>query len=215
MEIIIFAVLAGYLFFRLWSVLGVRTGNEKPLNPSRQERFEGVEKDNVIVMLKQAAKNTAIEESDSVIDGQIRQLKKSMSGFDDISFIRGSENAFVLIIKAYSEGNDKLLKQLLEETVYEQFHAAILDRQQKGLRQEAEIDSVQAELMSIEIVDKKAQLTVRFKSEQMIATFNEADENIDNPARLRIPVTDLWTFEKPLKAKSPTWLLVRTSADIL
>ena len=214
MEIIFFAVLAGYLFFRLWSVLGIRTGNEKPPS-SWQERFENTEKDNIIVMPKHSSRTTVMGEPGSRVDIQVSQLKKSMPNFDVASFIRASENAFVLIIKAYSEGNNKLLKQLLEETVYEQFHAAILDRQQKGLRQEAEIDSVQAELVSIEIVDKKAQITVRFQSDQMIATFNKNDENIDNPARLRIPVVDLWTFEKPLKTKNPTWLLVRTSADTI
>ncbi|RZI46540.1 Tim44/TimA family putative adaptor protein [Candidatus Finniella inopinata] len=215
MEIIVFAVLAGYLFFRLWSVLGTRTGNEKPLNPLGQARFEEGEKDNVIVIPKQFGKASSTEESDSKVDVQVSQLKKVMPDFDVGSFIRGSENAFGLIIKAYSEGNENLLKQLLEETVYDQFYTAIQDRQQKGLRQETEVDSIQAELVSIDVVDKKAQITVRFKSDQMIATFNQVGENIDNPARIRVPVTDLWTFEKPIKAKTPTWLLIRTSVDTI
>ena len=215
MEIVVFAVLAGYLFFRLWGVLGTRTGNEKPLNPLSQSYFEKVEKGNVIIIPNQFSEANATEESASGIDAQVNQLKRVMPDFNAASFLRGSENAFALIIKAYTEGNENLLKQLLEETVYDQFYTAIQDRQQKGLRQETEVDSIQAELVSIDVVDKKAQITVRFKSDQMIATFNQAGENIDNPARIRVPVMDLWTFEKPIKAKTPTWLLIRTSVDTI
>ena len=215
MEIVIFAMLAGYLFFRLWSVLGTRTGNEKGFDESRQQRFVRTEEDNIIVLPKQTGKGFQTEETGSSLQKELQKLKEANPDFEERAFLRAAEKAFILIIKAYSQGNLKILRNLLDEPVYEQFRLAVEDRNTKGLTQEVEIDSIHSELVTIEVFDKKAQITVRFKSEQMNATFNQQGENTDNPARIKIPVVDIWTFERPLRFKTPTWLLVRTSTDTL
>jgi predicted lipid-binding transport protein (Tim44 family) len=213
MEIILFAVLAGYLFFRLWSVLGTRTGQEKPMDPSRNAFFESQEKDNIIVMPKQAIRSSLAEEQESLLTNQLKELKAVMPDFDLKSFVPAAEKAFILIIKSYSQGNTKALKGLLDNLVYQQFCTAIKDRTDKNLRQETEIDTVQGEVIATEIVSNKAQVTVRFKSDQVLVTFDQNNEIIDNPARFKTPVNDVWTFEKSLNSKNPTWLLIRTSAD--
>ena len=74
---------------------------------------------------------------------------------------------------------------------------------------------MESELVSIEVSQGTIQITMRFKSDQMIATFDEKGENMDNPACLKVHIVDLWTFEKSIKTKSPTWLLIRTSAETL
>ncbi len=212
MEIIFFAVLAGYLFFRLWSVLGTRTGQEKPLDSFRNSFFEQTEKDNIIIMPKKSQQASFIEEKESILTGQLNELKALMPDFETRSFELTAGKAFTLIIKAYSQNNTKILKELLDKFVYQQFCTAIKDRADKNLRQEIEIDTVQAEITTAEIVNNKAQITVRFKSEQVLVTFDQNNQIIDNPARFKTSVSDIWTFEKPLKSLNPTWLLVRTSA---
>jgi predicted lipid-binding transport protein (Tim44 family) len=183
------------------------------MDPSRNAFFEQREKDNIIVMPKQSVKSSFIDEKESLLSGQLKDLKAMMPDFEARSFELTAEKAFNLIIKSYSQGNTKTLKELLDKFVYQQFCTAIKDRIDKNLQQETEIDSVQAEIIAIEIVNNKAQITVRFKSEQILVTFDQNNQIIDNPARFKTSVNDIWTFEKSLKSKDPTWLLVRTSAD--
>lgn len=214
MEIIVFAILAGYLFFRLWGVLGTRTGHERPFDSGKQDRFEGSTADNVIVMPKHAVK-VPDEAITSEVDQQLFNLKKVAPDFNALAFKRAAENAFLMIIKAYSQGNLRILQGLLEESVYQQFSMALKEREEKRLTQQVEVDSLESELVSIEVSQGTIQITMRFKSDQMIATFDEKGENMDNPACLKVHIVDLWTFEKSIKTKSPTWLLIRTSAETL
>lgn len=213
METILFAVLAGYLFFRLWSVLGTRTGEEKPMDPSKNVLFERQEQDNVIVIPKQFSQASIQEEKEPSFGKQLKELSKAFTEFNLVTFKEGAEKAFILIIKAYSQGNEKVLKSLLRPETYQQFSQAIKERTEKQLRQETEVTSVQTEIISIETDELNAEITIRFKSEQLIVTYGDNGEIIDNPARLKTLLNDIWTFQRPLKSSSPTWLLVRTSAD--
>ena len=214
MEIIVFAILSLYLFFRLWSVLGTRTGNEK-----KRDHFniknEEVSDDNVVVFSKRANNTMQTEQSDfsSLVTNQINKLIKLDSGFDPITFLRGAQAAFQTIIKAYTEANHRALKNLLSDSVYEQFATAIEDREKKNLRQETEIEDISAEILNIDILEDRAQITIRFKSQQMVATFNESGESFDNPSRLHVPMIDVWTFEKKFNSKSSIWLLIRTRTE--
>jgi predicted lipid-binding transport protein (Tim44 family) len=214
MEIIVFAILSLYLFFRLWSVLGTRTGHEKKMDPFKGGE-EIVSDDNVVVFSKRASKSVQTEQSDfsSLVASQINRLMKLDKGFDPAAFLRGAQSAFLSIIRAFAEANHLTLKNLLSQSVYEQFAAALEDRERKGLRQETEIEDISAEILNIDLLEDKAQITVRFKSQQMMATFNESGESFDNPARLHVPMIDVWTFEKQFNSKSSIWVLVRTRTD--
>jgi predicted lipid-binding transport protein (Tim44 family) len=211
MDIIVFAILAAFLFFRLWSVLGTRTGNEKQVDLlGESEKKE----DNIIVLSKrtEAPKESSFAYS-SAIRGQIHQVQDQDHNFDPEVFLKASKSAFTAVIMAYAQANHQKLKKLLNTHVYEQFAAAIEDREQNNLRQETEIENVEAEYVSLDIFDGIIQICVRFRSDQMIATINEAGESFDNPSRLKTPMVDLWTFERPIHAKDPTWRLVRTQVE--
>lgn len=214
MEIIVFAVLSVYLIFRLWSVLGTRTGYEKKSDPFKDNEKVAPD-DNVVVFSKRTNQAMQAEQSDfsSLVTNQINKLMKLDKSFDPSSFLRGAQSAFLTIIKAFTEANHLTLKNLLSENVYEQFATAIEGREQKNLRQESEIEELSAEILNIDLLEDKAQITVRFKSQQMVATFNENGESFDNPSRLHIPMIDVWTFEKLLNAKSTIWLLIRTRTE--
>lgn len=211
MDIIIFAILAAFLFFRLWSVLGTRTGNEKQVDFLGESQKAG---DNIIVLAKRD--ETAQEDAtlySSAIRGQIHQIQDQDPSFDPQIFLNASKSAFTAIIMAYAYANHQKLKNLLSAQVYEQFSAAIEKRQNDNLRQETEIEHVEAEYFSLDVSDGTAQICVRFRSTQMIATVNEAGESFDNPSRLKVPMVDLWTFERPIRSDKPTWKLVRTQVE--
>ncbi len=210
MDIIIFAILAAFLFFRLWGVLGTRTGNEKQTDFLNQPKKE---EDNVIVLAKRPEVASEAELYSSAVRGQIHQIQDQDPNFNPDSFLKASQSAFSAIIMAYTQANHQKLKKLLSPQVYEQFAAAIEARQQENLRQETEIDDVQAEYVSLDIVEGVASITVRFRSHQMIATVNDQGESFDNPSRLKTPMVDLWTFERSIQSKDPTWKLVRTQVE--
>ncbi len=214
MEIIVFAILSLYLGFRLWSVLGTRTGNEKKVDPFKI-KDEEVPDDNVVVFSKRMNSPIQAEQSDfsSLVTSQINKLIKLDKSFEPGAFLRGSQSAFLTIIKAFTEANYLTLKNLLSENVYEQFATAIEDREKKNLRQESEIEEMSAEILNIDLLEDRAQITVRFKSQQMVATFNDTGDSFDNPARLHVPMIDVWTFEKSFNAKSSIWLLIRTRTE--
>ena len=216
MEIIVFAVLSLYLFFRLWSVLGTRTGQEKKRDPLKvKEKNQDEVDDNVVVFSKRSNNPIQVEQSDfsSLVTNQINKLMKMDKSFDPAAFLRGSQIAFNSIIKAFSDANYSTLKNLLSENVYEQFSAAIEDREKKNLRQESDIEDVATEILNIDLLEDKAQITVRFKSQQMVAAFNENGESFVNPSRLYIPMVDVWTFEKKFNSDSSIWLLIRTRTE--
>ncbi|MBY0462542.1 MAG: Tim44/TimA family putative adaptor protein [Alphaproteobacteria bacterium] len=213
MEVIVFAILALYLFFRLWGVLGTRTGNEKKIDPFKE--LEDKEEGNIIVMPKRSNSPRQVEQEEfsSSVASQINRLMEIDNRFDPSVFMKNSKAAFISIIKAFTEANHMTLKKLLSPSVYEQFATAIEEREKKNLRQETEIEDLHAEILNIDILDDRAQITVRFVSQQMVATINQENQSFDNPSRLQIPMRDIWTFERFFGSESPIWLLTRTRTE--
>lgn len=215
MEVIVFAILAFYLFFRLWGVLGTRTGHEKKVDLFKEK--EDKEEGNIVVMPKRSSTPRQVEQNDfsSSVATQINRLMEIDSRFDPSVFMRNAKSAFITVIKAFTEANHMTLKRLLSPSVYEQFSSAIEDREKKNLRQENEIENLEAEILNIDILDDRAQITVRFVSQQMVATVNQENQSFDNPARLQVPMRDIWTFERFFGSDSPIWLLIRTRTENL
>jgi predicted lipid-binding transport protein (Tim44 family) len=213
MEVIVFAILAFYLFFRLWGVLGTRTGHEKKVDLFKEK--EDKEEGNIVVMPKRSSTPRQVEQNDfsSSVATQINRLMEIDSRFDPSVFMRNAKSAFITVIKAFTEANHMTLKKLLSPSVYEQFSSAIEDREKKNLRQENEIENLEAEILNIDILDDRAQITVRFVSQQMVATVNQENQSFDNPARLQVPMRDIWTFERFFGSDSPIWLLIRTRTE--
>ncbi|NBT85496.1 MAG: hypothetical protein EBT45_03200 [Alphaproteobacteria bacterium] len=213
MEVIVFAILALYLFFRLWGVLGARTGYEKKVDPFKE--VKATEEGNIVVMPKRPNSPRQVEQTEfpSPVASQVNRLMEIDNHFDPSVFMRNAQSAFISIIKAFTEANHMTLKKLLSPSVYEQFATAIEEREKKNLRQETEIEDLHAEILNIDILDDRAQITVCFVSQQMMATINQENQSFDNPARLQIPMRDIWTFERFFGSTSPIWLLIRTRTE--
>ncbi|MHA1558960.1 MAG: Tim44/TimA family putative adaptor protein [Alphaproteobacteria bacterium] len=205
MEMVFFALLTIYLSYRLWSVLGTRTGYEK-----QTQFFQFFDKGNK----KTSLKSVQIVQNGSDLSLELRKkldaIQKKDSSFDIFVFFKKAKIAFMAIMKAYASANHKILKALLSQSVYESFAKAVEERDAHNLRQETEIDNLEIEISDINIKSDKIQMIVKFTSSQMIATFNERGESFDNPSRIKIPSIDIWTFEKSITSKQTTWLLVNT-----
>ena len=184
-DIIVFAVIAVFLIYRLRNVLGKRTGYQKNLSTNHHSSEKKVSTKNNIPQLK---------------DNEQKLLKiyEAVEDFDHKSFLEGAKKAFEIIITAYNQGEKKTLKGLVSKDVFTAFERAIENKTNNPNSQfySLVIDGVEDAKFENNVV----KITLRFTSEQ----FTNNDENTV------IKKQDLWTFEKKADSKSPEWILTST-----
>ncbi|MES2608129.1 MAG: Tim44/TimA family putative adaptor protein [Pseudomonadota bacterium] len=216
MEIILLAALSAFVFYRLWTVLGTRTGEEKTRDwptAAKVETSQIIESDNVIVLPNRKTRpSEVVTEPTRSFDSVLTQIKENDSTFNEETFLRGCSRAFETIVMAYANADHTQLKKLLSKEVYSKFADAIDTRQQNDQQMEAQIDFVEAEIVDAKLTKTSASITVQFKSEQMLATVNADGASFDNPARLKTNVVDVWTFKRTFSSTSNIWLLVKTES---
>lgn len=237
-NLIILAV-AVIIFFRLRSVLGTRTGNEKPFDPfAGQDKGETARdvpasKDNVVPLPgrgKSPAKSPQIDveedeedrkpvwegfaKKDTPVAQGIELLNREDPGFTPREFLAGARMAYEMIVTAFAEGNKQDLKPLLSREVYDGFIAAIDDRKKQGHVLESRFVGInKADISKAEIVNGRAQVSVKFVSDLITATRDRDGEIIDGDPTEIQEITDVWTFERPVRSRDPNWKLVATEAD--
>jgi predicted lipid-binding transport protein (Tim44 family) len=211
-EILLFAVLSVYLAYRLWGVLGTRTGSEKQRQWSRPETID----DNVIILPQKSTGQHAEPEVAITVPepfiSQLKTIKKSIKDFSLDRFQVGSANAFRAVVQAFANGNTERLEQLVGPKVLKGFQAAIKTRTKQKETMNIDIKDVDVEIEDIILVKTIAQILVRFTSDQVVTTTNKAGEIIDNTNLITNRMIDRWTFEKDLKESGPIWLLVKTES---
>ena len=184
-DIIVFAVIAVFLIYRLRGVLGKRTGYQK--NPTTNQY--SVEK-------KTPIKKNIPQLKDN--EQKLLKIYEVFESFDHKSFLEGAKKAFEIIITAYNQGEKKTLKGLVSKDVFAAFEKAIDNKTNNPNSQfySLVIDGVE----DAKLENNFIKITLRFTSEQ----FTNNDENTV------IKKQDLWTFEKKADSNNPEWILVST-----
>lgn len=215
-EIVIFAVIAAFLVYRLRSVLGQRHGEERqrpnPFTPppARAER-NGAE--NVVRMPDRArpAEAAAGAEEPVSLAAALAQIRAADGSFDEKIFLQGAQAAFTMIVGAFAQGETATLRPLLSDDVYDNFAAAIRERQKAGETLETRIDRIaDADVVEARMDGRTAFVTVRFVSHQMNVTRSGDGSVVDGDPSKALEVVDLWTFARNTRARDPNWLLVET-----
>lgn len=218
LDIVFFAVVAVFIVLRLRSVLGRRTGNERPPPAQWGPRPEAgapaaAEADNVIDLA--AARKPAAEDLPPGPLGEgVAAIRAADPSFTLASFLAGARAAFEMIVDAYAAGDTKALRPLLGDAVYQPFARAIEDRRSNG-------EELVTELMGIrkvEAVDARmdgsvAEVTVRFVSEQVNSVKDAEGRIIDGDPTRITDVVDVWSFRRDTRAKDPNWHLTATRSD--
>jgi predicted lipid-binding transport protein (Tim44 family) len=227
---IIFLALAVFIFLRLRSVLGQRTGRERPpYDPyAAREAARPTTNDNVVTLPPRSADAAAksaddgappverwkgIAEKDSPVAAGLDAVVAQDPSFDPKHFLTGARAAYEMIVTAYAQGDRRNLKTLLSREVYDGFEAAIKERETRGEKAETRFVAIdKADLIGAEVKGKTAQVTVRFVS-QLVSVTRDRDGNvIDGNADKVTDVTDVWTFARDLGSRDPNWKLVATEA---
>lgn len=215
-DIILLAMIAAFILFRLHAVLGRRTGNERPPHdpysapPGRLPASD----DKVIRLPGRAAPAAEPAGARSPLDAATAQIRQVDRSFDPAEFLAGAKAAYEMIVTAYAQGDRKTLRPLLGEDVYAAFDAAITQREKAG--QSVTFTYVglkQAAITDAALRNRIAEVTVRFVSEMISATKDAAGKVIEGNAEAVREVTDIWTFARDTRASNPNWALVATGAS--
>ena len=226
---IIFLALAVFIFLRLRSVLGQRTGRERPpYDPySARDAVRGATNDNVVTLPGRAAEAAqkpietpepaerwkGIAEPGSAIAAGLDAIVGDDPSFDAQHFVTGARAAYEMIVMAYAEGDRRTLKNLLSKEVYDGFEAAIRERESRGETVETRFVAIdKSDITAAELRARTAHVTLRFVSQLVSVTRDKAGNVIDgNPDKVT-EVTDVWTFARDISSRDPNWKLVATEA---
>ena len=194
-EILIAAMVAGVILFRLYTVLGRRTGHE----PQPQDRITPVSSQAALRALPAERPNEP--KARSLFDIQLAD-----PGFETNHFLKGARSAYEIILKAFAIGDRPSLKPLLSDEVYKAFDGEIAKRNGAPAA-ETLAGITDAQIVQATLEDKVAEITVSFRAQFA----HGAPQSGDYVQR---DVTDIWTFARQIGSSSPTWTLVATSGAL-
>ena len=187
-DIILLAMIAGFIFLRLRGILGKKTGFEGKIPPQFEKEFQKIN-----IAPKPVSEN-----------------------FDEVSqkeFLKGAKIAYETIITDFSDSDNKLIasKSLLSKKIYDQFKEALEERERKGQFAEITFIGIKSALVkSHKKLESSLEVTVDFVSEIITCVKDKEKKIISGDSEKIKTVYDTWVFSRDLKSNNPNWLLIDT-----
>ena len=187
-DIILLAMIAGFIFLRLRGILGKKTGFEGKIPTQFEKEFQKIK-----------------ENSKPINENFDEEAQKD--------FLKGARIAYETIITDFSDSDNKLIdsKPLLSKKIHDQFKEALLDREKKGHFAEITFIGIKtAAVKTHKKIEESLEVTVDFVSE-IITCIKDKDKKIISGDGEKIKtVYDTWVFSKDIKSANPNWLLIDT-----
>tara|TARA_B100000686_G_C16538145_1_gene835977 strand:- start:373 stop:960 length:588 start_codon:yes stop_codon:yes gene_type:complete len=187
-DIILLAMIAGFIFLRLRGILGKKTGFEEDMSSSFPHE----------------------------VPDSKPNIKLNSDTFDDEAkkdFLNGAKIAYETIVTNFSKGELKDIKPLLDKNIYQQFEDAIKDKKTKNIKSETTFIGINSAEIKDHYQNKDMlEVTVEFVSEIISSTKDKDNKIISgDPEKIKI-VNDVWKFSKDSRSKNPNWFLIDTQA---
>ena len=191
LDIILLAMLAGFIILKLRNILGRKTGHQrKPINKYFSSKME---------IVKDIEKNEAIK-TNNVDENAKKQ------------FLKGVENAYEQIITSFAQGDKISLKPLLTKEMFNRFSAVIDERKNKQLKYETTFIGLKsAKILEFKKIENIYKVSVNFVSEIITCVKDKNNQIIEGNSDTIKTVNDIWGFSKNMWSQNPTWYLVETS----
>ena len=221
LDIFLIAMVAGIILFRLYTVLGRRTGHERPPRENYQfsrnpDAAPPADDTAVTVPDRSAARNEVVSDkpSDPVARGLL-DIKLADRNFETEHFVSGARSAYEMIITAFAKGDRAALRPLLNDEVYRAFDHAIAARE----AQQETIEFTFVGFKDVKVVEavlkgRAAEITLAFGAQFISATSDANGGVVEGDAKSVRDVTDVWTFSRDSRARDPNWTLISTSGDL-
>jgi len=186
-DLILLAMIAGFIILRLRNILGKRTGHEgKTTDVFDDKKFS---------QFKTDVKNKPV-------------LKNVLGNDEKKDFLKGAEIAYENIITSFAKGEKENLKTLLTNEIYISFEQAIDHRNSENIKSELTFIGVkESSIEKFEKINNSFAATVKIVSE-IISLKKDQNETIieGDPDKIKT-VTDYWKFTKSVLSKNPNWFL--------
>ncbi len=185
-DIILLAMIAGFIFLRLRGILGKKTGFEEDINSSFPHEAP--------------PSKTPVDLNANTFDENAKK-----------EFVKGAKIAYETIITNFAKGKLKDIRSLLDKNVYKQFEDALNDRNEKKFSSETTFIGINSAEVKEHIQNKNMlEVTVEFVSE-IISCVKDKDDKIvsGDPEKIK-KVLDTWKFSKDSRSANPNWLLIDT-----
>lgn len=210
LEIVVIASVAGFLLFRLYAVLGRRTGHERP--PQDSYRF-GATDENMAAPPKPISHIAADRPNDPVASG-LFDIGLADRSFDREQFLKGARAAYDMILTAFAAGDRATLQPLLGSDVYNAFDSAIRQREQAGEKATLTlVGFTDVKVIAASLKGPTAEITLAFNVQLISATTKTDGTVVEGDLKAVHEVTDLWTFTRDVRARDPNWALVATASE--
>ena len=187
-DIILLAMIAGFIFLRLRGILGKKTGFEGKMPNNIEKRFQK-------------------------INNNPKYTNEKFDEEDQKNFLKGAQIAYETIITDFSDSDNKLIasKPLLGIKVYNQFKEALSDRESKGNFAEITFIGIKsAKIKTHKKVENSLEVKVDFVSEIITCIKDKEKKIISGDEKKIKTVYDTWIFSKDIKSPNPNWLLIDT-----
>jgi predicted lipid-binding transport protein (Tim44 family) len=185
-DIILLAMIAGFIFLRLRGILGKKTGFEGKIPNEVEKKFQ--------------ESRTGLKPSSEKFDDEEQKI-----------FLKGAQIAYETIITDFSDSDNKLIasKPLLGKKVYDQFKEALLDRENNGNFAEITFIGIKsAKIKTHKKVEDTLEVIVDFVSEIITCIKDKDKKIISGDAEKIKTVYDTWVFSKDVRSSNPNWLLI-------
>jgi len=190
-DIILLAMIAGFIILRLRNMLGRKTGHQgKPMRKYFPRGMETLQD---------------IENNEAIKSGNVDEEAKKI-------FLKGAHIAYEQIITAFAKGDKKSLKSLLGKKMYDDFSEVIDARKKKEHNYETTFIGVKSsKVLEFKKIENIYKVTVNFVSEIITCVKDKNNKVIEGNPDVIKTVHDVWKFSKNMWSQDPTWYLVDTS----
>lgn len=225
-DLIVYGLVAAGLVFWLRSILGTRHGEERQRpNPFTVQAENQAEQRTLALEDKTAAPEAMLAElaarsgqkfsiENKTAENALLEIAKIDRQFDVFAFLNAAQDAFVIIVEAFAEGERETLKDLLAPAVYDSFEAAIRAREAQKEEQVTDIHAIRkAQIVAARLDGKTAFITIRFIADETSVTRDSEGRIVSGDPDRITEMRDVWTFSRDLRARDPRWLVVETRSD--
>ena len=191
-DIILIAMIAGFIILRLRNILGRKTGHQsKPINKYFPKGMKTLED---------------IENNEDIKTGNVNEEVKKQ-------FLKGADIAYEQIITSFAKGDKKSLKNLLGKDLFTDFVEVIEERKKKQLNYETTFIGLKsAKILEFKKIENIYRVSVNFVSEIITCVRDKNNQVVEGNPDLIKTVSDVWRFSKNMWSQNPTWYLLDTSS---
>jgi predicted lipid-binding transport protein (Tim44 family) len=220
LDIFLIAMVAGVILFRLYTVLGRRTGHERPpAEPYRlSERSPVPARDDTAVARGDAralAPHAAPERPTDPVAAGLLDIQLVDRGFDKEHFVTGARAAYEMILTAFASNDRAALRPLLSDEVYGAFDGVMRGREERGEKLSFTfVGFKEVKIAAAALKGQMAEITMSFAAQFISATTDAHGALIEGDSKTVHDITDVWTFSRDVRARDPNWTLIATSGEL-